>query len=140
MRVERSPRSPGNVVLTWVSAYNAHDAEAAAALYHERAINLQHPWGKATEGRDAMRDTYRRVFEAFPDLRVEVDPVVEEGRSVVVEWRFSGTMRGSFAGHAPTGRRFTLRGCEVFEVEDGRIRVQRGYWDRGTMFDQLGIG
>jgi len=56
-----------------------------------------------------------------------------------MEWRLGGTFRGEFAGHASTGCSFTLRGCEFFQVTDGKIRVQRGYWDKATWFRQLGL-
>jgi pimeloyl-ACP methyl ester carboxylesterase len=39
----------------------------------------------------------------------------------------------------PTGRTFTLRGCGFFQIVDGKIRSQRGYWDRATWFNQLGL-
>jgi hypothetical protein len=40
---------------------------------------------------------------------------------------------------APNGRSFTLRGCGFFHVVDGKIRFQRGYFDKTTWFGQLGI-
>ncbi len=126
--------------MKWVAAYNSHDPEAAAALYDGNATNEQLPWGKPVQGRDAMRATYLKVFQAFPDIRVEAENMVEEGPWVVVAWRFSGTMRGEFAGHAPNNRTFSMRGCEIFEIIDGMIHVQHGYWDKATMFEQLGIG
>jgi hypothetical protein len=30
-----------------------------------------------------------------------------------------------------------MRGCEVFEVVNGRIKEQHGYWDKATMLGQL---
>lgn len=126
--------------MRWAAAYNGRDPDAAAALYAEDVTNVQLPWGKAVQGREAMRAVYVKVFQSFPDIRLEVENLVEEGPWVAVEWRFGGTMRGAFAGHAPTGRAFDMRGCEIFQVVDGKIRVQRGYWDKATMFDQLGLG
>ena len=32
---------PKEVVCRWVDAFNAHDAEAAANLYHDNAVNHQ---------------------------------------------------------------------------------------------------
>jgi limonene-1,2-epoxide hydrolase len=32
-----------------------------------------------------------------------------------------------------------LRGCGFFQIVDGKIRSQRGYWDRATWFNQLGL-
>ena len=40
---------------------------------------------------------------------------------------------------APNGRFFTLRGCGFFHVVAGKIRYQRGYFDKVTWFGQLGI-
>lgn len=131
--------SPHEIAMKWVAAYNSHSPEAAVALYHEDVTNVQFPWGRSVQGRDAMRAIYSTVFQAFPDIEIEAESVLAEGERVAVEWRFSGTMRGEFAGHAPTNRSFTMRGCEVFQIVDGKIHTQHGYWDKATMFDQLGI-
>lgn len=125
--------------MQWMAAYNSRDPEAAAALYDDNVTNVQLPWGKPVQGREAMRATYVKVFQAFPDIRVEVENLLEEGPWVAVEWRFNGTMRGEFAGRPPNNRAFSMRGCEIFQVVDGKIRVQHGYWDKATMFDQLGL-
>jgi steroid delta-isomerase-like uncharacterized protein len=130
---------PEAIASAWADAYNRHDAEAAALLYREDVVNEQLPWGKAVRGREAMRATYLKVFQAFPDLRVDLEHVMARGDRVVVEWRFSGTQRGEFAGHPPTHRSFQLRGCEVFQIVEGRIQSQQGYWDKASLFEQLGI-
>jgi steroid delta-isomerase-like uncharacterized protein len=133
------PPSPKQIALRWVEAYNHHDPDAAVALYHEQVTNVQLPWERPVEGREAMRATYLKVFQALPDIRVDVDQLLEAGQWVVVEWRFSGTMQGEFAGHPPTHKPFTMRGCELFQIADGKICVQHGYWDKATLFSQLKI-
>lgn len=134
-----SEQTPKQVVMKWLSAYNSHDPDAAAALYHENVTNIQLPWAKPVQGREAMRATYLKVFQAFPDIRVEIDNLLETGPWAVIEWRFSGTMRGEFAGHLPNNRAFNMRGCELFQIVAGKILIQHGYWDKATMFDQLAI-
>jgi len=42
-------------------------------------------------------------------------------------------------GQSATGRAFTLRGSGFFYVVEGKIKFQRGYWDRATWFGQLGL-
>lgn len=130
---------PKQVVMEWAAAFNRHEAAAAAAHYHDDATNIQVPWGEPVRGRQAIIDTFTSILQAFPDGHSEIEHTFEDGEWVIVEWSFSGTMRGEFAGHAPTGRGFTLRGCEFFHVTDGKIRSQRGYWDRATWFAQLGL-
>lgn len=126
-------------VMEWVAAYNSHNADAATALYDANVTNLQMPYGKPIQGREAMRATYVKVFQAFPDIRVQVENILEDGQWVAVEWIFSGTMQGEFANHPPNNSQFNLRGCELFQVVDGKIHAQRGYWDKATMFSQLKI-
>lgn len=131
--------TPQEVAQQWVTAYNRHDPEAAAALYHEDVTNLQLPWGQPVQGREAMRATYLKVFKAFPDIHVDLENMIHAGAWVAVEWRFGGTLRGEFAGHPPNGRTFQMRGCEIFHVVRGKIQEQRGYWDKTTMMAQLGL-
>lgn len=131
--------TPKQVVTEWVAAFNRHDAAAAAALYHDDATNIQVAWGEPVQGLQPMRDCLNAILRAFPDSTTQVEHIFEDGEWVIIEWSFSGTFRGEFAGHAPTGRRFTLLGCEFFYITDGKIRFQRGYWDRATWFRQLGL-
>lgn len=129
--------TPKQVALKWIEAYNSHNPDSAASLYDEKVTNIQLPWGKSVQGREAMRSTYQNVFRAFPDIHIEALNIIEEGSWVVVEWNFSGTMKGPFAGHSPNNNKFNMRGCEIFQIVDGKILIQHGYWDKNTMFSQL---
>jgi steroid delta-isomerase-like uncharacterized protein len=100
--------------MKWVAAYNSHDPDTASALYAEDVLNVQLLWSTPVHGRDGMRTTFKKVFQAFPDIQAEVENLLEDGSRVVVEWRFSGTMRGECAGHSPINQAFTMRGCELF--------------------------
>jgi steroid delta-isomerase-like uncharacterized protein len=131
--------TPKQVVMEWVAAFNKHDAAAAATLYHDDATNIQVPLGEPVRGRQAMLESFTAILRAFPDSYTQVEQIFDDGEWAIIEWSFRGTIRGEFAGHAPSGRSFTLRGCEFFHVTDGKIRVQRGYWDRATWFKQLGF-
>ncbi len=134
-----SIQTPKQIATKWVEAYNSHNPDAAVSLYDEKITNVQLPWGKSVQGIDAMRSTYLNVFRAFPDINVEIENIFEEGSWVVVEWRFSGTMKGEFSGQSPTNNTFTMHGCEIFQIINGKILIQHGYWDKATMFNQLKI-
>ena len=125
-------RTPREVVEDWVAAYNQRDAYAAAELYHEDATNLQVALGTPTNGRQAMLDDLRSFFNAFPDNFTHVENLFEDGEWAMLEWFGGGTWRGEFGGMAPNGRSYTLRGCGFFHVPDGKIRFQRGYFDKAT--------
>lgn len=132
-------KSPKQIAMEWMEAYNGHNPEIAASLYDENAINFQCPWNKSVSGREAIRNTYMNVFKAFPDIHLKVENIVIQVPLVVVEWRFSGTMKGEFSGQAPSSNSFSMQGCEIFQISNGKILIQRGYWDKATMFSQLKI-
>jgi steroid delta-isomerase-like uncharacterized protein len=132
--------SPRDVVLAWVDAFNRRDAQAAAMLYHDNAVNTQvAAGGEPTVGRQALLDELLAFFRAFPDNYTHPVNLFEDGEWAVLEWAGGGTWRGEFAGLPANGRSFTLQGCGFFHVIDGKINFQRGYWDRATWFGQLGI-
>jgi steroid delta-isomerase-like uncharacterized protein len=131
--------TPAAVVREWVGAFNHRDADAAAALYHDDAVNHQVAAGDPVAGRDAIRAMLADFFRAFPDNVTTPVNLFEDGDWAVLEWEGGATWLGAFAGLPPNGRAYTLRGCGFFHVTDGRIRFQRGYWDRATWFGQLGI-
>ena len=130
---------PRQVIEKWVAAFNSHDADAAAALYHDDATNTQVAAGEPAIGRDAIHNELRQFFEAFPDNYTNIENLFEDGKWVIVEWSGGGTWQGEFAGLAGNGKSFKLQGCGFFHVIDGKIKFQRGYWDKATWFRQLGI-
>lgn len=86
------------VARDWMEAYNSHRVEAVTAMYDERATNYQTPWDRLVEGSEGLKGVYTNLFRAFPDIEIIPVKLVAEGPVVVVEWAFSGTMLGPFAG------------------------------------------
>ena len=39
----------------------------------------------------------------------------------------------------PTGKSMTLKVCDVYDIEDGKVKSQRAYLDTGSMMAQLGL-
>ena len=132
-------RTPRQVVELWVSAFNACDAQAVASLYTSDAVNTQFAAGPPVVGREKIQSMLSDFFAAFPDNITSPIGLYSDGEWAILEWIGTGSWRGPFLGRAPSGRAFTLRGCGFFRVVDGLIVEQRGYWDRATWFEQIGI-
>ena len=65
--------SPEPVVQAQLDAYNAHDLDAFVACYAEDVAVRGFPGGVLRyRGRDALRGSYRELFEAHPALRAEL--------------------------------------------------------------------
>jgi steroid delta-isomerase-like uncharacterized protein len=133
----RLSQMPKQIALKWIEAYNSHNLDIVTSLYDENVTNTQLPYGKTVQDREAMKKTYENIFRAFPDIYIEAENIIVQDSWVVIEWIFSGTMKGEFARQAPNGNKFCMRGCEIFQILNGKIFIQHGYWDKSTMFSQL---
>lgn len=103
---------PKEVLQRWVDLFNKEDAEGLAQLYHLDAINHQVN-NEPVEGRDAIQQMFESEFAAA-DMICIVENIFEDGDWAILEWK------------DPLG----LRGCGFFLCEEGRIKFQRGYWDK----------
>jgi predicted ester cyclase len=77
-------------------------------------------------GRAGQRQAVEEFLTGFPDLRHEILIILAEGDLVSAHQRWTGTVDGTFMGHAPNGRvvSFTstailrVRGSEIAEASD----------------------
>ena len=106
--------SPKQVVQKWVEAFNKKDIEGLAGLYTETAINHQVNTDPL-HGREAIKKMFTEEF-AKAEMVCIVENIFEDGEWAILEWK------------DPLG----LRGCGFFQTENGKIKFQRGYWDRLT--------
>lgn len=105
--------NPADVLERWIAAFNSGDVAALTALYHPEAVNHQVA-NDPVEGRAAIGAMFAAEFAAAPDMHCIVENRFADGEWAIMEWR------------DPKG----LRGCGFFQVVDGLIVFQRGYWDR----------
>ena len=103
---------PKKVIKKWVSLFNEGNANELAELYHLDAINHQVA-NEPIHGKDAIRDMFTSEFDTA-NMTCIVENIFEDGEWAILEWK------------DPLG----LRGCGFFKVENGKIRFQRGYWDK----------
>ena len=112
---------PKEVVQLWVDAFNSGDAEALSALYHDDAVNHQVA-NEPVSGRAAIREMFVGEFSTV-DMVCIVEHIFEDGQWAILEWR------------DPLG----LRGCGFFQVVNGKILFQRGYWDKLSFLKEHGL-
>lgn len=103
---------PKEVLEKWIVLFNAGDAENIAELYHDDAINHQ-VTNEPIKGKQAIKDMFASEFETA-DMICMAENIFEDGEWAILEWK------------DPVG----LRGCGFFQVENGKIIFQRGYWDK----------
>jgi steroid delta-isomerase-like uncharacterized protein len=123
------------------AAWNAHDADAVAAVFAETAVvrDLGNP--DVARGRDAVRERARALLAAFPDFSLErVELLVDEaGNANADRWVARGTHRGEFLGLAATGRTIEVEGMTISRFDPvGAVIDDVNAWDVGALLAQLG--
>ena len=123
----------------WIDAFNAADINALVACYHPEAVNYQVATKEPVVGIVGIRSDFETFFKAFPDSYAKVENLIGDDDWAAWEWVGGGTFEGEFLGTKPTGKSYGLRGSGFFQFEEGKIVLQRGYWDKETWFSQVGI-
>jgi predicted ester cyclase len=91
------------------------------------------------EGGEGLAWYWERFAESFSDVQRDLLDTVATAEHVVTVMDLSGTHTGEWLGHAPTGKRFTVRNVQVMRIVDGK-RVERwGSTDELGILQQLGL-
>ena len=77
---------------------------------------------------------------SFPDVHMRTIALVAEGDQVAGRFTCSGTHRGAWLGHPPTGRRFEdVDEVYFFRFQDGLIAEAWGLEDNASRLRQLDL-
>ncbi|MFM9872802.1 MAG: nuclear transport factor 2 family protein [Fimbriimonadaceae bacterium] len=112
---------PVDIVRSWVEAFNSGDADRVSSFYAYDAVNHQVAF-TAVSGKEAIREMFKNEF-SLADMVCIVEMIHEAGEWAILEWR------------DPLG----VRGCGFFHVVEGKIKVQRGYWDQLSFLRANGL-
>jgi hypothetical protein len=89
-------------------------------------------------GVQALKQVWPVLLRAYPDLRVTVEDLIEEGDKVVARNTVTGTHQGEYLGIAPTGRSVTYKEIFICRFVNGRIAEIWGVVDVFSQLKQLG--
>jgi steroid delta-isomerase-like uncharacterized protein len=119
-------------------AWNAHDADAVAAVFAENAEIVDVAAGQVVRGRAAIREHAAAILAAFPDFHLERRMLLIDENTNADQWVMSGTHRGAYLGIEATGRRVEVRGATFSEFgPDGLVIRDTNYIDVGSLLTQL---
>lgn len=107
-----------DIIKKWVDYFNAADSNQLAELYHPNAVNHQVNQ-EPVEGKEKIGEMFTTEF-ARAKMVCIIENIFEDGNWAILEWK------------DPLG----LRGCGFFQIEEGKIVFQRGYWDMLTFLRQ----
>jgi predicted SnoaL-like aldol condensation-catalyzing enzyme len=89
-------------------------------------------------GPAGVKAFFRHYLDAFPDTKVVVDDVIEEGDRISARFTYNGTFRNAFMGYRPNGAAVQMRSIDIWRVKGGKF-VE--HWDELNLlevFQQIG--
>jgi steroid delta-isomerase-like uncharacterized protein len=136
-------QSAVDVALESIESFSAGDFDRLRSLLANDSYEEELATQRRLEGADAQVDSARGWKEAFPDGHGTVHAAHEDAGTVTVELTWEGTQSGPMRtpdGHElpPSNRAVEVKACQVMEVEDGKIKATRHYFDLMTILQQIG--
>ena len=120
------PGTPVDIVTlkAFLEAFNAHDTDAIMSFFADDCVMEMPrgagPGGRRLVGKQEVREGIQSRFDGIPDVHYGDDRHWLCGDRGVSEW----TIRGTQA----TGEPIEVRGCDLFEFADGKIRRKDSFW------------
>ena len=131
------------IVRKYWDAGNRHDVDGMRAALTENYVHHDPNLPVV----DADRETHLQIigggmFNAFPDLYINIVEMIAEGEFVSVRWTFGGTHNGELPGDPPlppTGKKIQVTAQSMHRVANGKVAETWVNFDSFGMLQQLGV-
>ena len=87
---------------------------------------------------DATKDFYHLLYTAFPDLKHKIIEQISAGNKVVTRWEATGTHKAAFMDIAPTGKKISFTGINIYTLTRGKLSQSHVNWDMLGLMQQIG--
>jgi ketosteroid isomerase-like protein len=118
------------------------DLEGWIKLFTPDGVFIDNSVGATYRGRE-LAEPVRNYGRAFSNMHRELYRFYSDGNVVVVQLALQGTHDGPldlpFGELAATGNQMDAPCCDVFELEDGKIKRFDYYPEGSIIFAQLGV-
>jgi predicted ester cyclase len=132
---ELSPAGYQAIRRLWITHSRAEDQRDLQGLIDTLSEDCVYeivPTGQRWEGHAGARAFYLSFLGAFPDVSFDLQDIVIGPQGVIEVTRMTGTHRGEWAGHAPTGQHVNTLVVIYFPWDPaaGKFAGERIHYDR----------
>jgi len=114
--------TPKDIVRDFIDKFNQADIDGLVNLYALDAVNDQVVLSNPLKGREAIRKMFELEFSRANMICIE-ERIYECDDTAILQWI------------SPLG----LRGCGFFQIKNGQIVHQKGYFDQLSFFKVQGL-
>jgi steroid delta-isomerase-like uncharacterized protein len=108
------------VARLWYDAFTRHDPALLGSILADDWVDIPSP-PEEQAGPVVGKKLLARLTESFPDFKIVVEDLIQEGNKVVVRSRITATQQGAFMGFPASGRSISIQAVDIHEIRDGRI-------------------
>jgi steroid delta-isomerase-like uncharacterized protein len=123
-----------------VLAENRRDLDRLIDTLDEEAVYEIVPLKKFWRGKEEIRQFYHMLWDAMPDVKLDLKSRVADEHYVVEESHVHGTHTGPLFGIPPSGRYIEFDLVIYFPFRDGMIMGERLYLDVNSITGQVASG
>jgi steroid delta-isomerase-like uncharacterized protein len=124
-------------------AYNKKDWKAVEAAIKADLLYDEIGTQRKIKGSDQVLQAWKGWATAFPDSSATFENAFVGGGKVLLEvtWRgrHTGPLKMPGKEIPATGKAIEIRACQIIEIESGKAKSMRHYFDMMTMMQQLGV-
>ena len=135
--IERGSMHEQRVAL-WYEAFSRNDPALVEEILSADWVDIPPAPGQP-KGPDGVKFIMAQLTAAFPDLRVTIRDILQDGDKVVVRSEITGTQRGPFLGIPGGERTLAIMAIDIHEFEGDRIARTWHTEDWMTGLQQLGV-
>ena len=118
---------------------NAGDVVGFSALLADDLIEHEEIEGQP-QTKEGVIQFFTMMLAAFPDVRMNVEDIIESGDAAWARIRITGTNEGEFMGMPATGKSVDFQAVDIVRFnDDGTAAEHWGVTDTMTMMQQLGV-
>ncbi len=129
--------SPRQVAAQWFQRlWNEHDGSVIAELMAPDC-RAELEGGQVTRGPAEFAGFYGTLLDTFPDIRVTILDISEEGDRAYVRWEAGGTHCGTALGITPSKCAHAFRGITWMKVQNGKIVEGGDCWNQGGLLARM---
>ncbi len=107
-------------VTLWYEAFTKKDPALLEQILHDDWVDI--PGSPGTPpGPAGVKPLLAQLTTTFPDLKLTIEDILQDGTKVVVRARMAGTQKQPFMGFPSKNRKMDIQVVDIHEFKDGKI-------------------
>lgn len=108
------------LAVLWYEAFSQKDSSILDRILSDAWVDIPSP-ADAPAGPQGVKPIFTRLITTFPDLKLTIKDILQDGDKVVVRAEMTGTQKEAFMGFVSRNRVMAIQVVDIHQVKDGQI-------------------